>query len=60
MCWETLEKGGCVIPEKAAAQTSARLCGHKAASPSSRLFDSKQELPGGKQPLPPRHSQAVL
>lgn len=43
-------EGGCVIPEKAAAQTSTRLCGHKAASLTSRLFNSKQELPAGKEP----------
>jgi len=41
-CWETLEQGGCVILEKPVAQTGSRLCGHKAASLSSRLFHSKQ------------------
>lgn len=56
--WEALGKGGCVIPGKAAAQSSAGLCGHKAASLPSRLFNSKQELSGGKEPTAaqPRHS----
>lgn len=32
------------------AQTSSCLCGHNAASLFSRLFNSKQVLPGGKRP----------
>lgn len=50
VCWEALEKGGCVSAQKAAAHTSTGLCGHKAASLPSRLFRSKQKQPGGKEP----------
>lgn len=48
-CWETLERGGCVVLEKPVPQTGSWLCGQKAASLPSRLFSSKQEPSGGKQ-----------